>query len=199
MKRRNSNNAKAFSLVELLVVVAIMGALFLIAMPVVNSLLDANNVSRGGQMVADLVNQARQTASSRNRAVELRLIKVPSRSAKGYSAAQLWMTDATGQSREYDRAVQLPQTVVVAETSQLSQALPLMSKGTMPSTVAVGGGQDYVAFQVRPNGLVTPAQEMKNCYVSVVSIRSADATSFPNNFAMVQVNPLTATPLVYRP
>ena len=195
-----TRTASGFSLVELLVVVGIMAVLFLIAAPVVNSLMDSNNLARAGQSLADQVNLGRQTSSSRNRAVELRLIKVSDpNKKKGYTAMQLWMTDATGVSKQLDRAVMLPTGVAVAETKSLSKGLELMTSGTMPADAAVGAGQAYAAFQIRPNGMVLPSQPMKDFFLTVVSIHVADATAYPDNYAMVQVNPLTATPLVYRP
>jgi uncharacterized protein (TIGR02596 family) len=193
--------AAGFSLTELLVVVGIMAVLFVLAAPVVNSLVDSNRLSQGGQNLSEQINLARQTASSRNRAVEVRLIRVPDHSEQGYSAVQLWMADDSGQMREMSRLATLPTAVTIAENTNLSEVLPSLNKGTMEAGAMAG--QEYVAFQVRPTGMVIPAppppDTMKNFFLTVVPIRSANASTLPDNYVMVQVNPLTATPLVYRP
>ncbi len=75
--------SRAFSIVELLVVIAIISILMALTVPAVSSLIENTNVTRGAQLVESQIQLARQLASSRNRPVEVRLIKVPAQSAAG--------------------------------------------------------------------------------------------------------------------
>jgi uncharacterized protein (TIGR02596 family) len=190
---------KAFTLVELLVVVGIIAALMAISAPMVSSLLESNNLTRGGQTVADQVNLARQVAAARNTMVEVRLIKDEQASLKGYSLVQLWLPDGSGVLQPQAKPVSLPQGIVIAEDKSVSGALAVLQTGQIPGNRGSVSGADYAFFQIRPSGVVTPTFDMKNSFLAVVSSRFADASSLPPNYITIQINPLTATPLVYRP
>jgi len=185
---------KAFSLIELLTVMAILALLLVMVVPSLNSLSDSNNLTVGGQALADQLNAARQNAASRNRAVEFRLIKQTA-GTPGYSAIQLWMTPDKGTPIPLTRVLPLAKNVVVSENSQLSGIL----KTAKTDTMTVGGANaTYAAFQVLPNGIVLPVIPMTDSYLTIVPLRLA-AENKADNYVTVQVNPITGTPLVYRP
>jgi uncharacterized protein (TIGR02596 family) len=195
MSRPSCNLAygQAFSLVELLVVMAIIGLLAVITVPAMSSLMQSSDLTRGGQLVADQVNLGRQTASSQNTVVELRFIKIAGR--KGYAAAQLWRPDDSGQMIPSRRIVTLPQSVTIADNS-LSSAMTDLASGTM----TVGGASTaYRALQIRPSGEITPIVAMSNLVFTVIPEVFADKQDMPANYFMVQINPVTGIPLVYRP
>lgn len=184
---------RGFSLVELLVVIAVIGLLAVITVPALTSVMQSSDLTRGGQLVADQVNLARQTASSRNQVIELRLIKIAGR--KGYAATQLWRADDSGQMSPARRIVNLPQSVTIPDNT-LSPAIASLPTGSM----TLGGASvSYCALQIRPSGEVTPIVDMKDLVFTIVPEVFAGNTSLPANYFLVQINPVTGTPLVYRP
>ena len=83
--------------------------------------------------------------------------------------------------------------------SKLSSALQYSSTGTMPAAAGSTDNAPYVAFQIRPTGVVTPPIAMDDFYFTVVAAQFADATALPDNYVTVQINPQTGTALIYRP
>ena len=67
--------SRAFSLVELLVVMAVIAIVAGFAVPAVTTMLKGSQLTQGSQMVVDQIALARQTALSRNRSVEVRFYK----------------------------------------------------------------------------------------------------------------------------
>jgi uncharacterized protein (TIGR02596 family) len=65
----------AFSLVELLVVVAVIAVIVAFAIPAANSMLRGSQLTQGSQALGDQVAFARQAAISRNRPVEIRFYR----------------------------------------------------------------------------------------------------------------------------
>lgn len=194
MKALGILRKQAFSLIELLTVVAILSLLLVMIIPSLNSLSDSNNLTMGGQVLADQINAARQTAAARNRAVELRLIKQGN--GPGYSAVQLWMSREGTNSVAVSRVLPLAKNVVVAESATLSEILKTARSGTMN----VGGtNSPYMAVQVQPSGLVVPVIPMSASYLTIVPQRAATTNAQPANYVTVQINPITGTPLIYRP
>jgi uncharacterized protein (TIGR02596 family) len=184
-----------FSLVELLVVVAIVGILAAITVPAMSSMMQSSELTRGGQVVADQVNLARQTASAQNTVVEMRFIEIPGR--VGYSAVQLWKSDSSGGMKPVKGMFTLPQSVTIAANPPLPGAMAsLQTTNTM--TVA-GANAKYAALQIRPSGQVTPVLAMSNLFFSVVPAVFANDAQLPPNYFLLQINPLTGVPIVYRP
>ena len=185
-----------FSLLELLIVVAIMITLMSLATPALTSLLESGNLARGGQALADEINLARQLAASQNRVVELRILK--NETPPGYGLLQVWGTDAGGTNVPLSRVMKLPQNIVIAENTTLSAAIEKTPTATMPTNSSMAG-RAYTYLRIRPSGAVDPSLAMSNFFFAVVSSRSATNSALPPNYVTIQVNPLTGTPLVYRP
>lgn len=185
----------AFSLVELLVVVAIVGIIAALTVPGLSSMMQASDLARGGQLVTDQVNLARQIASAKNTVVEMRFIELPERA--GFGALQLWNADSTGGMKAANRMITLPQSVTIAPNPPLPGAM-----ASLPSTNTMQAGNAttrYAALQIRPSGQVTPTMSMSNLFFAVVPTAFANEPRLPTNYFLLQINPLTGVPLVYRP
>ena len=70
-----TNRQSAFSLVELIVVAAIIATIIGFAVPAANNLIKGSSLTQGAQAFGDLFAFARQTALSRNRQVEVRFYR----------------------------------------------------------------------------------------------------------------------------
>jgi uncharacterized protein (TIGR02596 family) len=185
-----------FSLVELLVVIAIVGVLAALTVPAMSSMMQSSELTRGGQVVADQVNLARQTASAQNAVVEMRFIQLPNR--PGYSAVQLWRSDSSGGMKPVRGLFTLPQSVTIAANPPLPGAMASLPTGTMPAGSSAANAT-YAALQIRPSGQVTPVLSMSNLFFSVVPAIFSNDAQLPPNYFVLQINPLTGVPLVYRP
>lgn len=65
----------AFTLVEMLVVVAIIGIIATFTIPAASKMIRGTDVTRAAQMVSDQFSQGRLTAVSRNKQIEIRFLK----------------------------------------------------------------------------------------------------------------------------
>jgi hypothetical protein len=135
--------------------------------------------------------------------VEVRFIKVNEYSSVGYSAVQLWTNNRAGVLMPANAVTLLARGTVISDSSLLSEACTGdLTHGTMPlSPGKPESGAPYVSFEVKPNGMVLPAIDLNRFYFTVIPGRMASRAvdKLPPNYVTIQVNPVTATPLVYRP
>jgi uncharacterized protein (TIGR02596 family) len=185
-----------FSIIELLIVIAILGILMVLTLPAVSSLMQSSDLTRAGQMLADQVNLARQMASAQSTVAEVRLIKLPG--SAGYNAIQIWKVDSAGTLKAARPIARLPQATAISENPAHSAAVSGLTPGSMPA----GGSAEnaaYVAMQIRPSGFVTPVLGMSNLFLTVMPESRVSNSALPPNYFMLQINPITGAPLVYRP
>jgi len=205
------NSRRAFSVMELLIVVAIMAIITSVSLPAITSLLQSSNLAQGGQDLVGEIGKARQFASTRNTTIEVRLIQC---STYGYNAIQLWSASSEqAAATALTRMVYLPSTVVISkDSSYYSQLLSQLSSG---QTMTVNGGKtaSYVSFCVMPSGQLqltsansaTETLTMSNLYLTVVPSRygttslEPGSAGSPSNYFTVQINPCTAAVQTYRP
>ncbi|XHR31152.1 MAG: Verru_Chthon cassette protein D [Chthoniobacteraceae bacterium] len=192
-------NRHAFSLTELLVVIAVMAMLMALVAPTFNSFASSSNITQGGQALLDQIDAAQQMADVRGRTVELRLLKQPGETH--YTGMQLFLEGTTtGTTTAAGKVVAMPQAVAIVDDTTLSPWLGTMTAGVMASG-GVWGGASYKSFSVRPSGAIEPAPaaaDRAKLFLTVAAKRTAVGTT-PKNYATVQVNPDTARPLLYRP
>lgn len=216
---------RAFTLVELLAVMGIMAILLAVTVPSIAGINESLNISQGGQLFADQVALARQNASARNITIEVRCINVPHRSADGtvippivygYSAIQLW-TLSNGTFVPVSRVQNLPDGIVISDKNALSSLFNVYNSpqdaNHDPTGLMPAGGplakDTYVSFTINPSGMMgvlptsgpsagTPPN-MTDVSVTVVPARHATDATLPSNYMIIQLNPLTAATLAYRP
>jgi len=197
-----SRRYRSFSLVELLVVMGILAILMAVTIPAISSVVESNNMNRAGQQVADEINLAKQLSSSRNTTIEMRIFKL-SGASSGYTQLQLGTNSSTGLWVPLTRLSILPQKTAISENTTLSSAFSTNTAPTMTNTGPTLNAT-YYPFEFRPTGIMTPVLSITNYCLAIVPARYA-ATTYSTltapikNYAIVQINPLTSTPLVYRP
>jgi uncharacterized protein (TIGR02596 family) len=203
---------RAFTLLELLVVMAVAGILLSLVLPVFQSMGDAAKIKQAASCVVDQIDAARQWAEVNGATVQVRLLMAPGQS--NYTGIQIWSGD---EKLILDKPVGLPEGVAIVADPSLSPMLDRMCTGEMPGTESShsesrwAGGR-FAAFRVRPSGAIelappsssTPRSRVyssnprSELYFTVAPDRPTGG-EVPANYATIQLNPDTAHPLLYRP
>lgn len=190
----------AFSLVELMVVIAVVGLLSVLIIPAASSINAGYRMTSAGQIVADQISTAKKLAMTRSIMVEVRMIASIDRQTAGYSAIQLWSLESGKDSVPLTSLARLPEGTTISQNEAvLSQLLAICTNGNMP-IAHPSAGASYAAFSIFPSGRLSPsATNMADLFLSIVPSRLADASELPENAVVVQVNPVTGTPRIHRP
>ena len=204
---------RAFTLIELLIVMTVMMVLLSLTRPALNSMLGSFQINQAGQDVANMISLGRQEAVKRNREVQVRFYKLPLSGTTTYRGIQLVAIDVLPSGsipRPLSELHVLPNSVKIADvTTKLS---PLLSADTtLDSTlrepiVGVYTNLQWKGFRIRPNGLLTPtitSGSLGNNYLTMVRQNDPDTdytgVQYKNNFSIVQVNPASGAVTTYRP
>ncbi len=126
---------RAFSLVELLVVMVIIALLAVLTLPVLSSISGGASLTRAGQLVSDQFAYARQEAVGKNREVQVRFVWRDG-AQPGYAGVQLWApapNDVTSY-RPISRIAWLPDGTVMASNARMS---PLIASASIPETTGL--------------------------------------------------------------
>lgn len=203
--RTGSMRQNAFSLVELLVVMAISGILLALTVLGFNSLLTSSRMDQGGRLVVDEINLARQLAVTRNENVEIRFIRrnrAGETGASVYWQMQAGVVDKTNAAvfTPIKQAAQLPAGIVIETGTLLS---PLLTQ--LPESNNIAPSYTYRSIVVRPTGEVEPAgtppvNELSRwCFTLIPERQLGRPLGEIRDFVTVQIDPLTARPRPYRP
>lgn len=186
---------KAFSLIELLSVVAIIGVISALAITSFNTIGGSHAITRDGQLVNDQMNLARQIAMTKNRDTELRLITYPGPEAGTTNwAVQIYDT-ASGEPLH--RIARLGDNVVISASSGLSPLLTNLETAQMSFPPLGNGQRDYYRLKFRPNGRVEGNFPPRQDYLTLHLRRENPAE--PQNYFSLQIQPLTGRTTIYRP
>lgn len=188
-----------FSLVELLIVMAIVMVLAAAAIPSIDAVLRGSNLTRGGQLIADQLALARQEAVSRNRDVEVRFYQISDGDGKEWKAVQFLRIEQglNGPTTNLaSRLLLMPDGIHMAARDNLS---PLITTPAIAGSQDMGarGNLSYAGFRFRADGSLDSSMDDSRNYVTVSSIR--DTANPPANFYTIQINPLTGKASIFRP
>lgn len=188
----------AFTLVELLFVIALIALLAVLAVPAINGIGSANATTRAGQMLEDQCIIGRQRALALNRDVEIRIINLGTSSDPEYTGLQIWQLDETGANPKAIGPMKLlPDGVTISPKNNLS---PLLGATTGVSGSLSGGsanGRDYRGFKFRANGSCGPGLDSSMNFLTVA--RKTDTAEPPANFYTVRISNATGRVTSYRP
>jgi uncharacterized protein (TIGR02596 family) len=201
MKRQTRS---AFSLIELLVVVAIISILAVLALPAFNSINSGRFIEQAGQKISDQIALARQIALSKNRSVEVWLMKIPTEPTgnMAYAAIQLSEVSDDGSDRPLGKVVKLPQGIIISEDLQLSSLFSSSAMGTLDknsiSNLPGSVKPDEVRFfRFKPNGQTDLSNMAEKYYLTVHNQRDVGKT--PANFSTIQIDPMSGRVRILRP
>lgn len=200
----------AFSLVELLVVLAIISVLAALGGPAIGSLMLGSNLSRAGQILEAQLVQGRQEAVTYNHGIELIFFNLTG-TARGWRAIQIWRVDqtATGTTTTPLTKVSIiPDGVIICPDATLSPLLNLLTTqdpSTNPTaitgttTLPAFGTVQYVGFRFRANGATDSIIDTTHNFVTLVNANNYVVGTQPSNYYTLQVNPTNGKVTSFRP
>jgi uncharacterized protein (TIGR02596 family) len=191
---------RAFSLLELLVVVAIIGGLSVLAIPALTSVAAGTDLTRGGQLVADQLILARQEATGKNRDVQVRFVWRDD-VLSGYRGVQLWAPSRNDITTylPVSRIVWMPEGTLISSATDLSPLVADPSILEATTNFPGRGPTKYCGFRFRPGGGTDLNFNSTSNYLTVLRGTEADATTAPANCAIIQVDPVNGHVRTYRP
>ncbi|MEX2580628.1 MAG: Verru_Chthon cassette protein D [Verrucomicrobiales bacterium] len=218
----HSKQRSAFSLIELMVVLGVIGLLMAFAAPNLFSLITANTLTGEGTVLRNQLTLAQQNAVSKSADVEVRFFKLADASAaeteERFRGFQLFQYNIEGEMAPISSFFRIRAPVAVHENlSTLLQSNANSSKvdkqfgftspreGRYEAPVGSGGSlvdTDYVSFRFRPDGstdLPFRSQDDDTWYLTLVQGEGAINTNDPDNYVCLQVNPYNGQISEFRP
>jgi len=201
---------RAFTLVELLVVLSIVGIIVAFTVPAMNSVMGGSQITQAGQMVGDQLALARQTALSKNHTVEVRFYrfgdpdmpgeKATDPSTGRYRTFQPFEIFDTGAAVALAKIQRIPSSIIIDSGTTLSS---LLNTGTTSnpqvSLPRVGTNYNYFSFRFLPDGS-TNLSPTSQWFLTVHNGNDGDAlTAPPKNFYTIQIDATNGHIKSYRP
>lgn len=195
MKPLPSPPRRAFSIIELLVVVAIFAILAVLALPAVGGIQRANSVNRSGQLLSDTLVSARQEASVKNRTIELRIIQAGD--PPEYRAFQTWVADENGAMTPLGKVISLPEGAIICSEVELSPLLTANHELAGTTNFGPLGSRPFVALRIRTGGAPDPGITRAKNFLTVRAL--TDTNIPPDNFYLIRLDPSTGRVGIHRP
>lgn len=205
---------RAFSLVEMLAVIGVIGLIAATTTPMLFSTMKANRITASGEEVVNRISLAQQMAVSRNHEIELRFYHYEDpedgASLDHYRATLIVQPapdpDAPG---SVDNIVlsdlsMLKGGIVVANSESLSPVFFESGRSDSPDSekrITNGKRVGFKAIRFFPDGSCDLTKITNEAYLTVVEERDLASASggIPKNFFAIQVDPYTSRSTTYRP
>ena len=189
--------ARGFSLVELLVVMAVIAILATLLTPAFGSMLEGLRLTSGAGSLTSALRSARQTAISQASRVEFRLFRTDrdsDPSSTGYIAYGVYRIGKDGIGVATQRAEFLPTEVAVANSPALS---PVFSAQNGNNENVPRFGTDYAKITFRSDG--SADLPVDDSALTIVPARHQGDGSLPKNYIILKVTPLTGQVSTFQP
>lgn len=203
----------AFSLIELLIVMAVIVILMAFAVPAFNTISRGTDISRAESVISGTLAQARQTAMARNRKVEVRFYSYKNansvQDASQYRAMQLFDVLDDGTFKARGKVMTLPERVMISSSTPLSSLMEIENDSNHQVAAAdlptrLGSGTAGFAFRMLPNGstdLPDPSKQ-RGYFLTLFNendLAQASGSTPPPNYATIQIDPFNGRTRLYRP
>ena len=187
---------RAFTLLELLLAVALIMAMGYLVIAGLSRLMEANALGTASQMVRDCLADGRQEAVAQNITVEVRLYAATS--GTGYQALQLHVRNADGTATSLAGLVILPAAAVIDATASHSSLVTTNVQTPAADTSDPRLNAQTRCFHFLPTG-ATDLAPPGPWQLTVRGAAFSDPARFPANWACVTLDPVTGRAQIYRP
>lgn len=203
----------AFTLVELLVVIAVIGMIVAIAVPAIEPMMKGSKVTTAADTLRFKLSEYRQRAIAENSPIEIRFLKfidpsVPGKhdAFRGYIAGRFRPQKRENGSGEYifeplDSMEKLAEGLVFASLTEQSTILhsDKARKGTHPFLVEGQNNLPYVSFSFRPDGSTDLPKRAGDIWcVTVLAERwDIEANPNPDNFITLAIDAFNGSVRIY--
>lgn len=217
----------AFTLLELLLVISIIGILSVLVAPAINTVMNGSRATQSGDKILALLNQAKQTALTTNHPVEMRFyqygdVEVPGESLNDptsgkFRAVQAFEYRDDGVAIAVGKMERLAPSVIMDSSTTLSSLLNsatasdssmeqdghgkdwLSDSNAKPKIPLVGTNYNCCAFRFLPGGS-TNLPKTKLSFLTLHNINDGDnRVTPPSNYTTIQIDPENGMSRVYRP
>jgi uncharacterized protein (TIGR02596 family) len=215
--------SRAFSLIELMVVLGVVGLLLAFAAPNLFSLISANSLTGEGSVLRNQMTYAQQLAISKSADVEVRFFRMAdpgnARTDLAFRGFQLYQYNQEGILAPISTFFRIRTPVAVHE--ELSTLLKPESNRATARERSYGytspyrdraeapagpngrlENTEFVAFRFRPDGstdLPFRAAGEDTWYVTLVQGEGALQSNRPDNYLCLQINPYNGSVSEFRP
>jgi len=202
---RHSHPA-GFSLVELVIVVAILVMLIAVGMPYTLGALQSANLTSAGDTLMQKLAMAQQRSLTENRPVGLDFYYYTEDNVQGCHAIQMISYNpATNQVTQLEPPVYWNKKSVVIVEGALS---PMFSTNQTPVSTGQAAQNPFKSLNATyyrvifyPNGSTSLRVPLRTAYLTLISTKSykADLSTAPPDYYTVQIDPVTGRGHSYRP
>jgi uncharacterized protein (TIGR02596 family) len=204
--RFNHSGSPGFSLVEIVVVVALVALIFTFAAPYTLSAIQSASISTAGDTLMLKLSQAQQRAVTDTRPTGVDFFYYTKDGIKGCHAIQLIRYDAsTNESTPLEEPVYWSDGRAVLVEGVLS---PMFLDNLSPFSTGPAESEPFKNLEATfnriifyPNGSTNLRVPLRDAYLTLISIRNyqEELTDPPSNYYTVQLDPITGRAHSYRP
>ena len=208
-----NGTSRAFSLIEMLIVVSVVGILLAFAAPQLFSLVQSTSLTSEGTALRNKMSQAQQIALSQNTDVEVRFFKMKdagnAETVPAFRAFQFYRYNQYGQLLPVSQFYRIRPPIVINEPLSTLVNSAGSDKSISPSSGSAAipvvsdlETFDYVSFRFKPDGSTDLPGRAKGggdtWYITLTKGLPTDPT-VPNNYFTVQLDPFNGRVTSYRP